>query len=961
MASGKWLKTIVTKLTIDDTAFSDQLKNVQKGVLAFSASVTAAGAAAFAAAKFTANYQDETIKASRAAGVATKEFSELAYAAKFSGVSTEALTKSITKMNTPSKEAAQTFKDLGVNMKDAQGQAKSSTQLLRDVADRFAKIQDPAVKSQAAIRLFGERGKEMVSMLDGGSKALDEAAKEAAKFGQVVTQDAGMAAEKFNDDLARMGEALSGARNAIGESIIAFINQTGVMEAAAEVISKVIAYWNSLSDDTKETVMSLAALVTIVVAIVTGFTALAAVLPAVAAGFALMMGPVGLVIAGIAALAAGITYFTGATKNAVETADQMSQRHQKEASDLASLQSAYSGVAGKKKENAQLSTTQAAAVKQLEEAAKKYNVSLTNELGVYKSLKQVRVEILKGQRDELVNKMNLVRVTRDQAQANIVALTTTREWSQMLAQWGASWQQSNMGANFVQQTQNLNALNNSLNQYGQQIHAANVAINQVANSTENLNNQTVSLSNNAATAANRWEKLRGASGAFQEAEGYSSELENSLRRLSDVSRSTKTDFVDVGIAGAASFKELANVASQVIGPIVGLSEAIADGIRYTASVALRDLEVVAMRSAELYKKNREMIEKEENAKAREIQAGYDKQIDALRAGENAKTMALEFAINERLLLLNDEYQKAKAQEEANFKAKMERDRAQFEIEKALLLEKAIDKEQRQLVDEQMEADYKAWRENQQREHEARLNDMAKEHLSAEREMTASAKAELKGLELENKAEIEQLTKEKAEALAAAEEEKNKRLQELDDARTKQEKEQEKKRLKIQYEAELAAFKQTQGARIAETIASGIAGAAQAFAALAPIPFVGPALGAAAAAVISATMAIRVNQLRSQQPIKPAGLMLEDGGFIGGDRTHAHGGVPAEVESGEFVIDRRRTQMMYKAIENASGGGQPINIYFQDGSIRNLDVDSEQAAERIGVIIGQQLRRQGVAA
>ena len=56
--------------------------------------------------------------------------------------------------------------------------------------------------------------------------------------------------------------------------------------------------------------------------------------------------------------------------------------------------------------------------------------------------------------------------------------------------------------------------------------------------------------------------------------------------------------------------------------------------------------------------------------------------------------------------------------------------------------------------------------------------------------------------------------------------------------------------------------------MAETVASGIASAAQAFAALAPIPFVGVALGTAAAAVITAAMGMRVAQIEKQKPIKP---------------------------------------------------------------------------------------------
>jgi hypothetical protein len=44
----------------------------------------------------------------------------------------------------------------------------------------------------------------------------------------------------------------------------------------------------------------------------------------------------------------------------------------------------------------------------------------------------------------------------------------------------------------------------------------------------------------------------------------------------------------------------------------------------------------------------------------------------------------------------------------------------------------------------------------------------------------------------------------------------------------------------------------------------------------------------------------------------------------------------------------------------SGGGG-VTINFATGSIQGVNLDSEEAATRIGMMIGQQLRRQGVYA
>ena len=118
------------------------------------------------------------------------------------------------------------------------------------------------------------------------------------------------------------------------------------------------------------------------------------------------------------------------------------------------------------------------------------------------------------------------------------------------------------------------------------------------------------------------------------------------------------------------------------------------------------------------------------------------------------------------------------------------------------------------------------------------------------------------------------------------------------------------RLQTQYNAQVDAFNATKAVKIAETAASGAAAAAQAFVSMtAAMPFgLGQALGGAVAAVIIATTSMRIAQIEKQKPIKPAGL-LEDGGVIAGNITHAQGGIPAEVESGEMFIDKGRTAKM----------------------------------------------------
>ena len=71
-----------------------------------------------------------------------------------------------------------------------------------------------------------------------------------------------------------------------------------------DVLKSVIGWWRGLSDNTKQTIMTVVAGVAAFGGLLLALSALAAVLPAIATGFALLTGPVGLVIAGVGLLSA---------------------------------------------------------------------------------------------------------------------------------------------------------------------------------------------------------------------------------------------------------------------------------------------------------------------------------------------------------------------------------------------------------------------------------------------------------------------------------------------------------------------------------------------------------------------------------------------------------------------------------------------------------------------------------
>lgn len=163
---------------------------------------------------------DAINKLSQRTGVAAEALSQLQFAAKMSDVSAESLTTGIKKLNVSiseglggSQEKLQLFKNLGIDLRDASGAAKTADKILLEMANSFAGATDGANKTAYAVGLLGKAGDEMIPLLNGGGSAMEAMMKKADKLGLTIGSDFAARAEEFNDNLTILES--SGKRLAI--------------------------------------------------------------------------------------------------------------------------------------------------------------------------------------------------------------------------------------------------------------------------------------------------------------------------------------------------------------------------------------------------------------------------------------------------------------------------------------------------------------------------------------------------------------------------------------------------------------------------------------------------------------------------------------------------------------------------------------------------------------------------
>jgi len=267
MAASSVIGALRVNLGLDSAEFTNGLKKSQTEAGKFGAAmktafaavaVAAAGALAgvAAAVKSNINTFDDLSKSASKIGIPIEELSKLKYAADLSGVSMEGLETAIGRLSrnmtdaaAGTGEGAKAFKALGISVKNSDGTLKSSSQVLAEIADRFAKLPDGAQKTAAAMLLMGRSGANMIPLLNGGSEALNGLLAEAKAFGLEISAETGRSAEAFNDNLSRLGYAVQGVSMGLAAALApALVVVTDAMVRFAQALIDGMQYLPQIAE-----------------------------------------------------------------------------------------------------------------------------------------------------------------------------------------------------------------------------------------------------------------------------------------------------------------------------------------------------------------------------------------------------------------------------------------------------------------------------------------------------------------------------------------------------------------------------------------------------------------------------------------------------------------------------------------------------------------------------------------
>lgn len=275
---------------------------------------------------------DDLNTLSKQTGFSTDQLQEMSYAADLVDVSLDDITSAASRlkrnMSSTSKDVQSAFSQLGVSVRSANGQLRSSTDVFDDVIRALSQVENETERDTLAMQLLGKNADSLAGIIDDGGAALRQYSQDAQRMGLVLSKDTLNGLNAVNDRLDQLKGQMKGVLAQNGAKVIeAFLP---LIEDVANWVGNLAEKLGSLDSEQVKTIATIAAVIAGVspllslVSKISG--AVAALMPVLSSLNAVMLAnPAGAVAVGVAALAAGITALVVAAKNSKKDMEDLTR------------------------------------------------------------------------------------------------------------------------------------------------------------------------------------------------------------------------------------------------------------------------------------------------------------------------------------------------------------------------------------------------------------------------------------------------------------------------------------------------------------------------------------------------------------------------------------------------------------------------------------------------------------
>lgn len=221
-----------------------------KSVLAWTAIITAVVALTkkiVDLGKATMDYADNIQDMADKWGITTRQLQEFEYWATLNGTTMEAMLNAMTRLTNQAQVNASAFNELGVSVKDENGELKDQKQLFLEVINALNKVENQTRKNALQFDIFGRSGNEIAQVIEQGADNLQQLSDEAESLGIILSEKTIKSAGDFNDAMDKLkmqgrsafAELIAGADGAESKFDDFIANLEEKIEILAPVFAKI--------------------------------------------------------------------------------------------------------------------------------------------------------------------------------------------------------------------------------------------------------------------------------------------------------------------------------------------------------------------------------------------------------------------------------------------------------------------------------------------------------------------------------------------------------------------------------------------------------------------------------------------------------------------------------------------------------------------------------------------------
>ena len=211
------------------------------GVQALAGAIKNVGTSAVDSVKNSAAYADDILTMSTQTGIAADTLQELKYMQELTDVSLETVTKSMAKniksMSSAqggSKDLAEAYKLLGVNVTDSSGKLRKSETVFWESIDAIGKMSNETEANATAMKLFGKSAQDLNPLIAIGSDGIKKFSQEARDMGAVLNTKTLDSLGKTDDQFQRINQRVEIMKRDFGVELA-----PAVTRAAGRIMDKV--------------------------------------------------------------------------------------------------------------------------------------------------------------------------------------------------------------------------------------------------------------------------------------------------------------------------------------------------------------------------------------------------------------------------------------------------------------------------------------------------------------------------------------------------------------------------------------------------------------------------------------------------------------------------------------------------------------------------------------------------